>query len=189
MNLYFWAFSFYAFMITPVSVQAHILIEKGFHYRFRFRAAGLPVLRKIKQEQPESQLRSVDILKNVKQWDAGLAVSLIREGHLGRLWRLFQWRDCEIHARISFEDAALTAMAYAVIRTVAQTWGRIHPPHVRGRVEMDFQGQGAMLSLRCIASVRLGSLLAAAVRLWLAAIRYRSGRLSAEEENYASASH
>ena len=189
MNLYFWAFSFYVLMITPVSVQAHILIEHGIHYRLRLRAAGLPVLRKIKQEQPDEKLHSIDMLKGMKQWDAGLAASLIREGHLGRLWRLFQWRDCEIHARISFEDAALTATTYAVIRTVAQTWAHIHPLPVRGHVEMDFQGKGAMLSLRCIASARLGSLLAAAVRLWLAVIRYRAGRLSAEEENYASASH
>ena len=188
MNLYFWLFALYALLITPVGAQVHIRIDHGVHYRVRLRAAGLPVLRKKKEEDPKQEisLRSGDMMKN---WDYGMFAMLMHEGHFGRILRLFEWQDLNIRARISFEDAALTAMLYALIRTVLQTVSHIHPPPVKGRVEMDFQGNGTKISLRCIGFARLGSITAAAIRLWLAVLSYRAKRSAAEEETYAAASH
>jgi len=189
MNLYFWLFSLCALLMTPIGVQVHIRIDHGVHYRIRLRAAGLPLLRKYKQEEPDRPLRSGDVMKGMKDWDYGLFASLMRQGHLGRMARLFEWQDAEIRARISFEDAALTAMVYALIKNVLQTWAHIRPLPVHGRVEMDFRGQGTQIAFRCIATARLGSLMAAAIRLWAAVAACRAGRSSAEEERYAAASH
>jgi len=191
LNLYFWLFALYALLITPVGAQVHIRIDHGLHYRFRLRAAGLPVLRKKKEEKEpqETHLRSGDVMKGMKDWDYGMFAVLMRQGHFGRILRLFEWRDLEVRARISFEDAALTAMVYTLIRTVLQTAAHIRPLPVKGRVEMDFQGEGTQLSLRCIATARLGNITAAAIRLWLAAASYRAKGSAAEEETYAAASH
>lgn len=188
MNLYFWLFSLCAFLMMPIYAQVHIRVEHGIHYRIRLRAAGFPVLRKKKQEEPDVPLRSGDVMKGMKGWDYGLFVSLMREGHFGRLLRLFEWREVELRACISFEDAALTALLYGLIRTVLQTAAHIRPLPVKGRVEMDFRGEGTRVSIRGIATARLGSLMAAVLRLWLAAARYQARR-SAEEEKYAAASH
>lgn len=190
MNLYFWFFVLYAVLITPVGAQVHVRIDHGVHYRIRLRAAGLPVLRKKEKakEEPQVQLKSSNVLKGMKDWDYALFVSLLRQGHLQRLLRLFEWHDVQIDARISFEDAAFTAMTYALIRICLQTVARCRPLPVQGRVEMDFRGEGTMISFRCIADARLGSLSAAALRLWLAAVISRAKRLVAEEEKYA-ASH
>ena len=132
-------------------------------------------------------LRSGAVMKGMRGWDYGMLVSLVRDDHFGHLLRLFEWRDAELRARISFEDAALTAILYGLVRTVLQTAAHIRPLPWKGRVEMDFRGEGTRISFRCIATARLGMLMAAAVRLWLAAIGYRAKR-SAEEEGYA-ASH
>ena len=188
MNLYFWLFSFCALLMTPVGVQGHIRIDHGIHYRIRIRAAGLPVLRKKKKEEPDVPLHSGDVMKSMRGWDHGLFVSLLREGHFSRLLRSFKWQDTELRARISFADAAQTAIVYGAVRTVLQAAACIRPFSLRGRVEMDFQGAGTQISLRCIATARLGSLMAAVLRLWAASAAYRAKR-SAEEENYAAASH
>lgn len=186
MNLYFWLFSLCALLMTPIGAQIHIRVEKGIHYRVRLRAAGLPVFRKKKQEEPEKPLRSGDVMKGMKNWDYGLLGMLMRQGHFRRMLRLVEWRDVEIRARISFEDAALTAMAYTLIRTVLQTAAFIRPLPVKGRVEMDFRGEGTQLSLRCIATARLGSLMTAAVRLWTASVIDQAKRSAEEETDAAS---
>ena len=191
MNLYFWLFALYALLITPVGAQVHVRIDHGVHYRIRIRAAGLPVLRKKKEENPQEEMhiQSTDVMKGMKNWNYGLFAALMKQGHLLRLFRLFDWRDLEIRARISFEDAALTAVTYALIRTVLQSMAPIRPLPVRGRVEMDFRGEGSTFSLRCIADARLGKLMAAAIRLWLAIVRHRMKQLKTEEEQHAAASH
>lgn len=188
MNLYFWLFSFCALFLTPVGVQGHIRIDHGIHYRIRIRAAGLPVLRKKKKEEPDVPLHSGDVMKSMRGWDHGLFVSLLREGHFSRLLNLFEWQDAELRVRISFADAARTAIVYGVVRTVLQAAACIRPLALRGRVEMDFQGAGTQISFRWIATARLGSLMAATLRLWVASAAYRANR-SSEEENYAAASH
>lgn len=189
MNMYFWFFAVYALLITPVGAQIHIRVEHGFHYRIRLRMAGLPVVKKTEKtdKQEEVHLKPDAMVKGIHDWDAGLFASLIHQGHLGRLFRLFDWHDIQIRARISFEDAAQTAMTYALIRTALQTLARIRSLPVKGGVEMDFQGRGSMLSFRGIAQTRLGSLMAAAIRLWLALLRHR--RMNMEGEQYAAASH
>ena len=188
MNLYFWLFSFCALFMTPVGVQGHIRIDHGIHYRIRIRAAGLPVLRKKKKEEPDVPLHSGDVMKSMRGWDHGLFVSLLREGHFSWLLNLFEWQDAELRVRISFADAAQTAIVYGMVRTVLQAAASIRPLSLNGRVEMDFQGAGTQISFRWITSARLGSLMAAALRLWAASAVYRAKR-SAEGENYAAASH
>ncbi len=188
MNLYFWLFVLLSLLITPVSAELHIRVERGVHYRARLRVAGVRVARREDQPDAEKQLQAGNVMKGMKGWDHALAFTLFRQGHLQRVFRVMTWRNVEVHARISFEDAALTALAYAFVRTVLQTVAHGRPLPVKGRVEADFRGQGTALSFRGIASARLGMLLAAAIRLWLAASAERAKRGKAEEEQYA-ASH
>lgn len=191
MNLYFWLFVLYALLITPVGAHVSVRIDKGVHYRVRLQAAGLPVLRRRDQEDEKQaeRIRSADVMRGMKNWDLALAAELLREGHISRALRALNWRGIEVDARISFDDAAATAMVYAALCTCLQTVSRCHPLPVRGRVTADFHGEGTKIAARCIVDARLGSLSAAAIRLWLAANSSQAKRLMTEEEKYAAASH
>ena len=186
MNPYFWIFALYALLITPVGAQVHIRVDHGVHYRVRLLAAGMRVLRKADPPDREKHLQPDSVFRNAKNWDYALMIALVRHGHVQRLLRRIQWRQAEIRACISFEDAALTALTYAFIRTVMQTVARCRPLPIRGRVEMDFRHRGTAVSFRGIATARLGSLTAAAIGLLLAAAAERA-KLD-KEESYA-ASH
>ena len=191
MNVYFWSFAAYAFLITPVGAQVHVRAEHGLHYRIRLRMGGLPVLVKKEKQNPQKEIhvQPEDVMKGARDMDGALIVALMKQGHLQRLFRLFDWKNVELHARISFAEAAQTALTYALIRTFLQTLARVHPVALKGSVEADFRGEGSCLSLRCIAQARLGRLLAAAIRLWLAVLLHRTERMKMEEEQYAAASH
>ena len=190
MNLYFWLFALYALLIIPVDIRIHVRYEKGLYYRFRISAAGLAVTKKQKDaaHQAENRFQPGSLLRGMKKGDVSVWTALIRQGHIGRTVRLFRWHDIQIRAHISCEDAAQTAMLYALARTVLQTAAHFRKLPVTGRVEMDFEGRGSQFSLRCMTSVRLGILMAAAMRLYLAAAREKAKRLAPEEELYA-ASH
>lgn len=188
MNPYFWFFALYALMITPLGIQFHIRLDHGIHYRIRMRVSGFPVFRaKQTEEAPEKPIDSQDLLKNLNSRTFGFWIKFIREGELRRLLRLFAWQDAELRIRLSFQDAAGTSLLFAAIRAFLQTAASIRPLPIKGGVEMDFRGEGAQLSFRCIASARLGNITAAALRLWLAFARYQAAQ-TAKEENHA-ASH
>jgi len=190
MNVYFWAFVAYAILIAPVSAHIQIRIDRGVRYRIGLRTAGLPVMRKKKKPDasPEATQQMHRLWNGETGPDAALLSVLFAQGHLMKLLRLFDWRQFEIKARISFEDAALTALVFSLLRAVLYTGDQCGLLRADSCVQVSFQGEGTTVSLACIASARLGSIGIAAARLWLAAAGERARRLTAEEEKYA-ASH
>lgn len=191
MNLYLWLFALYALLITPVRLRVHLLLDGAFFYRISLQVAGVPFLVKKREEQAQQGIgqEAKNAIKSPAEWDHALLLALLRQGHLTRLIRLFAWQDVEIRARISFADAALTAVTYALVQVALETAAHIRPLRARGGVEMDFRGEGSRIALQCIAQARLGKLMAAAIRLWLAVIRHRMKEMKMEEEQHAAASH
>ena len=187
MNLYFWLFFVYSVLIIPVGAQVHVRFENGIYYRVNMTAAGMPVY--TGKEKRRGDMRRAEPSKHSRSWDTGLVRELMKQGHFQRLIHLFEWHDVQLRVRISFADAARTAMTYAVIRSFLLTLACVRPLPLKGGVEMDFQGKGSMISFRCIAQARLGILLAETVRLWLAVSRHKAARMKMEEEQYAAASH
>ena len=191
MNLYFWFFLLYALLITPVGVQLSIRIEQGIHYRVKLRVAGLPVLRQRDSEETaqEKRLSSAVLRNGMKKHHLALLASLFRQGHIQQVIKSLDWQKMEVNARISFADAAQTALAAALLRTSLETFSRCHSMPLYSHIIADFNGQGMQITIHCIVAARVGSLSAAAIRLWLAAGSIQAKRLSAEEERYAAASH
>lgn len=191
MNPYFWLFSVCALLMTPLSAHVSVRLGQGVRYRVRLQAAGLPFLQKKEESQPEEeeQVDAREVARGALSPDLPVALSLWRSGAIRRALGALRLDSLYIHARISFADAAATAMAYAAVRTFAQTLALCvpNPARVQGRVEADFRGEGTEIFARCIVSGRLGSLGAAALRLGWAVTRTRARLL--EEDSYAAASH
>ena len=193
MNPYFWFFAIWAALITPVTVHAGIRVGRAVSWRLQLQFAGLPFVRKETQEcQQEEQTADLGrIVEALKDTDGSLAALVFRSGGVGRFFKSFRLDRMEIYLKLSFEDAAVTALLYALIRNVLQTLALCGamPRRVEGRVEMDFHARGTELQLQGIISCRLGTLGLAAGRLLWAILRTRAKRLTAEEEGHAAASH
>lgn len=185
MNPYFWLFSLYAFLITPIRVHVSVRIGKGVWYRVRLQAAGLPFVRKTDAPEAEEPVQQEDVARTLSGWQP--FVQLVREGEVQKALRVIHMETLYVHARFSFNDAALTALCYAGLHTLLRTLFHcgLSPRALSGRVEADFDGRGTQLFVRSIISARLGSLVPAAIRLWTAYAKH--ARL--KEETYAAASH
>lgn len=192
MNGYFWLFALCALLATPVTAHVQLRIGRGVHYRLRLQAAGLPFLRKKEAESNEGEktLHSRQMAKGLFAADGRMLYSLFRGGHLKRTLKAFHLQSVWVHIRLSFADAAQTALCYAALRTILQTVLSCHSSAdiLRGRVEADFQSQGTEIFLRCILSTRLGILTAALIRTGAAMIRLRV-KTRTEERYDAQASH
>lgn len=192
MNWYFWLFSLYALLITPVTVHVSLRIGHGVRYRLRIQAAGLPFIRRSEADESEGEKKmdSQQMAKGIFALDGRLLFSLFREGYFKRVFKAFRLQSAWVHVRISFADAAQTALCYAALRAALQTvLGCLKGPGaVRGRAEMDFDAEGSEIFARCILSARLGNLTAAMVSLGAAMIRLRAAAIT-EEGTYAEASH
>ena len=103
--------------------------------------------------------------------------------------KAFRLLDAQVYIRLSFADAAYTALGYAALRTVLQTVLAClpDPRAVRGRVDVSFDAKGSEAAVQCIFGTRLGTLAIAMVRMGAAMIRLRSAERT--EERYAEASH
>ena len=192
MNPYFWLFSLCAVLAAPLRLHIRVRFGREMRYRIRLQMVGLPIVKKETEENDaaEETVDSARMAKGLFSLDRTLALSLLRQGHMTRLFKTFHLESVHIRALLSFENAALTAMSYAAARVAVQTalicMGR--PAVINGRVEMDFHQKGTEVLVRCILSARLGSLFLSALRLLAAIIRTRAGLLKAKEDPYA-ASH
>lgn len=191
MNPYFWFFSLYAFLITPVTVHAGIRIDHGVHWRLRLLIAGLPVMRKSKagNDFEEKTLEAKSLAQSLASPKRGMVMALIHDGSLKRLMRAFHCERMHIRAELSFADAAATAVSYAVIRTLVETLHRCGTlsNKITGYVGADFNARGTDVELQGIFSARLGRVAITGIRLGISALRHRA-ELATEEKQYA-ASH
>lgn len=192
MNGYFWLFALCALLMTPVTAHVSLRIGQGVRYRLRIQAAGLPFIRRSEEGNgaEEKMVDSQQMAKGIFKLDGRMLFSLFREGHFQRVWKAFRLQSAWVHVRLSFADAAQTALCYAALRTVLQTLlGCLADPRViHGRAEMNFEAEGSEIFVRCILSARLGNIAAAMVRMGAAMLRLRTAAIT-EEGTYAEASH
>ena len=191
MNLYFWVFSLYALMITPLNAFVCVRIGRDVRYRVRLRIAGIPLWRKGWKAQQENRVDSERLAEGIIRLDRKLIWRLIRTGEARIALGAIRLERATVHAKLSMHNAAATALLFAGIRTLLQTAALCSPrPFVlNGHLEADFRAEGTEMMLECMISARLGNLLAAGARLWLAAVNARADLTLAEEENNAAASH
>ena len=188
MNGYFWLFAIWALCITPISAQVSVRIGNGVHYRVRLQAAGLPVMKRAQdgKEDQEEKLDGRKAVKGVFALDGPVLGHLLREGHLGRALGAWHVQSVYVHARISQQDAAQTALFFALARTVMSALFKA--PSVRRKlsagIKADYQAQGSEVFIRCILTARLGNLVWEAAR-FAAAIH----QIRIREEDQYAASH
>lgn len=92
MNPYFWLFSLYAFLITPIRVHVSVRIGKGVWYRVRLQAAGLPFVRKTDAPEAEEPVQQEDVARTLSGWQP--FVQLVREERFKRRCASFTWKPC-----------------------------------------------------------------------------------------------
>lgn len=194
MNPYFVLFSIYAVLITPITLHLSVRVGHGVSYRVRVQAAGLPFIRRVNQvDKPKDEVpvREEDVKRTIGTFNWQLLRAVLGHGRLRRIRKFVRLEQLYVHARLSFQNAAATALVFAAVRTTLQTLARcgVRPRAVRGRVEADFQMKGSELFVRGIISVRLGSLGLAAILLAPALIGARGGNTQTEEDSHAAASH
>ena len=192
MNPYFVFFALYALVISPVRAHVSVRVGHGVRYRVLLQISGLPFLRKTDAGDPkrERPVRESDVAGALSGETVALIRAVCKSHALSRALRMLRFEGLHLHARLSFEDAALTALCYTGARVLLQTLLSLPGPAGRlsGRVEADFRGEGAEVYARCIVSARLGSLGVAAIALLAAYAAARGKQAQTEEEGYA-ASH
>lgn len=191
MNLYFWAFSLYALMITPLNAFVCVRIGREVRYRVRLRLAGIPLWRKGWKAEKENRVDSEKLTQGIIRLDRKLLWRLIRMGEARTALSAIRLEQATVHAKLSMHDAAATALLFAGLRTLLQTIALCSPKcfALKGHLQADFRAEGTEIMVECMISARLGNLLAAGARLWLAAVNARADLSLAEEENNAAASH
>ena len=185
LNAYFWIFALYAVLITPVALNVHIRFDGKIDWRMRLYIAGIPVVKREKKEKPG---RTAGLLTRQKRHR--LAFALVRDGSAARMIRSMHLQQVQLYARLSFEDAAATAMTFAFLRTLMQslTCCGVLKDELSGALQADFGGKGTGADVRCIFTGRLGKLCVAGIHLMVSAAKAKAG-LTAEEEEYAAAPH
>lgn len=188
MNLYLFGLLIYMILITPLKISFRLRAGRRPGYLFRLQAAGLPFYRRRKDEDPgdETPVKQQEVaaqmnLKNLRYLRILLSASM--RGSLRRIVHL-EWLSVYIH--ISQPDAAQTALLYGALHALASMLGKQHTLPLRIHLKADLRGQGSEALVRCIITLRLGSLFPAALA-WFTQMR-KAARKASKEEQYA-ASH
>ena len=184
LNVYFWAFAIFAVLITPVALTVHICYDEKIDWTMQLYIAGIPVIKRKKREKPH---QTVSLMARKKKQK--LAFLLVRDGSAARLLRSMPLERVRIDARLSFEDAAATAMVFAFLKTLTQTLTccGVQRGKLAGAVQDDFGGWGTRADVSCIFAGRLGRIGLAGAHLMISAAKAKAG-LAAEEVKHA-ASH
>ena len=190
MNPYLISLLVYLVLITPLRLSLRIRIGRRTSYLLRIQAAGLPFYRSRRDEDSadEQPIDQQEMSQQLQPENFRLIKSLAAKPILRMFFRLahLQWLSVYIH--ISQPDAMQNALLYGTLRTTTETASRILADRFPLRIHLrtDFQGQGSEVLLRCIISLRLGSLLPAAF-IWLWRL-YQLEKEPPKEDEYA-ASH
>ena len=191
LNPYFWFFAVWAFLITPVKIYAGVRLHREFYWEIRIVFAGMPIAEK-KRKKSGEQHKTQEIQRLIQGWSSPgrrMASALFWDGTLKKFARCFRCEEVQVLAQVAFQDAAVSAMVYSLVRTVLETLRccGIKNEKVTGRIAVDFQSQEPAVQVQGIFSARLGTIAIAGFQLLISALRYRAG-LALEEKTYA-ASH
>ncbi len=179
MNPYFWCFAVYALWITPVTLHMGIQYDQKWRWAVKLKLAGVTVMNRTSQNhQPKAKASG----RKRMSW------SLLKSPEFKQMRNILRFDSVNVYARLAFEDAALTAMSFALVQTVLDTLVRCGAlkRNVRGRIEADFRAGRPVLEIQGIVSAYLGNLAIAYARFAFAQLRAHIRQM--REEKYA-ASH
>lgn len=191
MNPYFWFLAVWGLMITPVEARIDVWFYGGLHWIIRIAVSGIPVLEK-RRRKPGKQQKKTKMKRMLTGWlfsKRKVAFALVRDGTLKKMAGCMQCKSIGVMARISYQDAAASALVYSLIRTTVQTLHQcgIAAGKLWGHTTVDFESRGTAVLVRGIFSARLGTIAIAGFRLLISALRHHA-ELALEEKTYA-ASH
>ncbi len=190
MNPYLIGLLVYMVLISPVKLSLRIRLGRRNSLMFRMQLLGLPFYHSRKDEDggDEQPLKRQQVTHQLKQNKLGLLRSLITLQRGQRLFRFLKLEWLSVYVHISQPDAMQNALLFGTLRTLADVSGRLFRYPLRIHLRTDYQAQGSEALLRCIFTLRLGSLLPAAlVWLWYSISR-RNEKKPLKEDDYA-ASH
>ena len=175
MNFYLLFFSLYGLMILPVNLHFRLRLGQNTGYWVRLEAVGLPLSgtkekKKLEEESEETKGHALSDL------NFQLIRTLTEKKTFQRLLELGQLNRLNLFARLSFQDAAQTALLFGLSRVVLDTLQKTKalPACFRYRIQGDFSHTGSILLLDGILSARTGKLLATFILL---GISYRRRKL------------
>jgi hypothetical protein len=190
MNPYLISLLVYLVLILPLRVSVRVRIGRQMRYLLRVQLIGLPFYKSRRDEDPadEQAIDSHEMTEQLAPDRLRLLRLLMTRPVRSQLRRAIRLEWLSVYAHISQQDAMQNALLYGTLLSVAgalrQIIGQAFP--LRIHLKTDFQAQGSELLVRCIASLRLGSLFPAALA-WLWQM-YRHRQALSKEEEYA-ASH
>ncbi len=188
MNLYLLGLLVYMVLITPLRVSLRLRAGRRPGYLLRLQAAGLPFYRRRKDEDTgdETPVRQQELTDQMNLKNLRLLRILLSAAMRSRLKKFVHLERLSLYLHISQPDAAQTALLYGALQTVAAALAGQRTLPLRIHLKADMQGQGSEALIRCIITLRLGSLFPAAL-VWFKQTR-KAAKKASKEERYA-ASH
>ena len=192
MNVYLVSLLIYLVMITPLRLSLRIRLGRRNGYMLRIQAVGLPFYKSKRDEDPadEQPIDQQEVTQQLKPENLRLLHSLLSKRVLRLFFRAAQFKWLSLYVHISQPDAMQNALLFGTLRTAAEAANRFVAGRFPLRIHLrtDYQAQGSEALLRCIVSLRVGSLFPAAVAWLWHMVRLRAEREPLKEEDYA-ASH
>ena len=190
MNPYFISLLVYLVLIVPLRISIRVRLGRRNGYMLRLQVIGLPLYKSSRDEDSgdEQPLDGQEMSEQLNPDKLRLIRPLLSPPVRRQLRRAVRVEWLSVYAHISQKDAMQNAVIYGALLSLTealrQIIGQAFP--LRIHLRTDFQGQGSEALVRCIASLRLGSLFPAAIA-WLWQV-YRHRQTRSKEEDYA-ASH
>lgn len=192
MNVYLLSLMIYLVMITPLRLSLRIRLGRRNGYMLRIQAVGLPFYKSKRDEDSadEQPIDQQEVTQHLQPENLKWLRSILSKKVLRLFFRSAQFRWLSLYVHISQPDAMQNALLFGALRTAAETISRFVADRFPLRIHLrtDYQGQGSEALLRCIVSLRVGSLLPAAVAWLWHMVKLRAEREPSKEEDYA-ASH
>ncbi len=189
MNLYFISLLVYLVLIMPLRLSIRVRLGRRNGYMLRLQAIGLPFYKSRRDEDSgdEQPIDSREMTEQLNTDKLRMLRSLLSLPVRRQLRRAVRVEWLSVYAHISQKDAMQNAVIYGTLVSITETLRQIIGSAFPLRIHLrtDFQGQGSEALVRCIASLRLGSLFPAAIA-WLWQIYKRRQALSKEEDYAAS---
>lgn len=207
MNFYFLFLGIYSLLILPLTIRLEVKLGKGFMVRMRISVTGIPAVgRRFRLgskgqlgEEPEAkgtvEETESDILEALADITPDLRRAALSKSIRETAKRTVHCAALWARVRISFQDAAATALCYAslsIFFDVLRLCG-VHSRRLDVKTEVDFGGHGTQAEAGGILLARLGSLALVASMLAVMSRKEKAARKDKENGdggvNYATTSH
>ena len=192
MNPYLISLMIYLVLITPLRLSVRIRLGRRNGYMLRLQAVGLPFYRSRRDEDShdEQPIDQQEMSRQLKPENLQIMRTLLAKPVRRQIFRAIRLEWLSVYVHISQPDAMQNALLFGALRTTAEAVSHSLGSRIPLRIHLrtDYHGAGTEALLRCIVSLRLGSLLPAAFAWLWQFVRLRAEREPLKEEDYA-ASH